>query len=326
MALFAAGFNAWNQLDFNAAPTDTDPEDVWVFSKVLQDEGLERPRAGLCYTLVRGSSGYHVAGTGVAAIDEKDVEQMYTACRAGNDLTLAVVAPVPSLISQDDDVETPRRFIEKYACFQDYKSRSKPTKLPCASPVQQVAAYEAGFLVLYQDGTVATLGDPRYQDCLAREVTEKSPPYELCQVPDLTCLGDPVKHVTAGGYILAALTESSSVYVWGRQSGGMGHRTFNSSFDVSGMPNYCEVYGDKDVQDIALGESHAIALTANGEVCVIGTNSNGQLGLGKSRDFHATAWTKLHLDLPTGHHVTGVAAGPRCSFILTAQKATATII
>lgn len=71
--------------------------------------------------------------------------------------------------------------------------------------------------------------------------------------------------------------------------------------------------------DIALGESHGIALTADKCVYVIGSNANGQLGLGK--DFGiAKSWLKLDFEVPSGWEVVGVEAGPRSSFILTAKE------
>jgi hypothetical protein len=52
MDMYAAGFNAWNQLSFEPRPGDNDePQDFSAFTKVLTDDHLERPRAGLHYTL-----------------------------------------------------------------------------------------------------------------------------------------------------------------------------------------------------------------------------------------------------------------------------------
>ena len=40
-------------------------------------------------------------------------------------------------------------------------------------PVAQVAAFHVGFVILYQDGTVETLGDRRFADCLGRDVDDE---------------------------------------------------------------------------------------------------------------------------------------------------------
>lgn len=109
--------------------------------------------------------------------------------------------------------------------------------------------------------------------------------------------------------MLAALTSGNDLYLWG---GHPGRRTVPA--DVTDEPTPV-VIEDQDIKDICVGESHLIALTTEGEVFVIGDNGNGQLGLPvKSVD----SWTQI-LDLKKGRTIVGVAAGPRCSFIL-AQK------
>lgn len=50
-------------------------------------------------------------------------------------------------------------------------SRQEEQTWPCPSPVKQMAAWDAGWVVLYEDGSVATMGDGRFEDCLGREVT-----------------------------------------------------------------------------------------------------------------------------------------------------------
>ncbi|KAG6039718.1 hypothetical protein E4U41_002157 [Claviceps citrina] len=321
MALYATGFNAWNQLRFGQESRGSEPEDIFTFSNVLTDDALERPRAGLHYTLVRGKSGHHVAGTGFATRNGTNLDHIDTTFVAGNGLTVTVPKTGNSAESQEHDTEAPSQArLVKYASYQDYETGHRPIALPCKTPVQEVAAYAAGFAVLFQDGTVATTGDARYQECLARDITRESAADELELVPDLTSLGDPVKHISASGYVLAALTESGSVYIWGRKSRkahGHGAHVFET---LCAMPNYCEVGDGLDVQDLAVGESHAIALTTDGGVYVIGTNRNGQLGVGQGRDYIAREWICVKPNLPTSHHVVGVAAGPRSSFIVTARQ------
>ena len=143
------------------------------------------------------------------------------------------------------------------------------------------------------------------------------PADEPGRVTELEGLGDPVRQICAGGYTLAALTVGGSIYVWGRQNPGTPNR--GPAFaDLQAFPNYIEVDGDKDVKDFGLGDSHAIALTADGSVYVVGDNGNGQLGI---QDVTCTVWTKLDFAPPQGHEVVGVAAGPRSSFILTKSQA-----
>lgn len=39
--------------------------------------------------------------------------------------------------------------------------------------IAQTAAFHVGFIILYQDGTVETLGDRRFPDCLARDIDDE---------------------------------------------------------------------------------------------------------------------------------------------------------
>ncbi|KAJ4313817.1 hypothetical protein N0V84_009221 [Fusarium piperis] len=151
-----------------------------------------------------------------------------------------------------------------------------------------------------------------------REVDEPSPADVPGLVSDLSDIGEPIKKVVAGGYTLAALTEGGGLYLWGMQSPGSQsrHQAFT---DLSGIPNYVEVDGEKDVQDIALGESHAIALTTDGCVYVVGDNTNGQLGLGSDSKGPVESWLKMTFTPPTDWEIVGVEAGPRSSFIVTAK-------
>ncbi|KAL2680572.1 hypothetical protein Neosp_008174 [[Neocosmospora] mangrovei] len=162
------------------------------------------------------------------------------------------------------------------------------------------------------------MGDPRFGDCLGREVDESSPADVPGLVSDLSDIGEPIKKVAAGGYTLAALTEGGGLYLWGMQSPGSQsrHQAFT---DLSGIPNYVEVDGEKDVQDIALGESHAIALTTDGCVYVVGDNTNGQLGLRSDSKSPVDSWLKVPFNVPPGWDIVGVEAGPRSSFIVTAK-------
>lgn len=128
-------------------------------------------------------------------------------------------------------------------------------------------------------------------------------------------LGDPVRAVAAGGYTVAALSESGALYIWGMVPPGDASKQ-QAIAELNHIPNYIEVDGDKDVKDVAVGESHAIALTTDGHVYAIGHNDDGQLGLGKDTQSSLDSWTKVDLHLPPRHRAVSVAAGPRTSFIL----------
>lgn len=46
-------------------------------------------------------------------------------------------------------------------------------KSATSAPPKQLVAFESGFAILYEDGAVETLGDPRYPECLGRDVTSE---------------------------------------------------------------------------------------------------------------------------------------------------------
>ncbi|KAJ4267288.1 hypothetical protein NW762_003392 [Fusarium torreyae] len=221
-------------------------------------------------------------------------------------------------MAQDLDPLHPAQAIVEYPSFAARNANESTNTWPCKSPVRQIAAYDAGFVILLEDGSVLTCGDPRFRDCLGREVDESSPAHIPSLVPDLNDLGEPIKKVAAGGYTVAALTESGGVYLWGMESPGSYGR--HSPFtDLDAIPNYVEVDGDKDVQDIAVGESHAIALATDGCVYVVGDIAHGQIGLGRDARDPVKSWSKIDFRIPPGWEVVAVEAGLKSSFIVTAK-------
>lgn len=55
MDLYATGFNAWNQLEFDygrpRADATPEPRDFTSFARILSAEVIEPPTSGLSYTL-----------------------------------------------------------------------------------------------------------------------------------------------------------------------------------------------------------------------------------------------------------------------------------
>lgn len=150
-------------------------------------------------------------------------------------------------------------------------------------------------------------------------LTLSSPADQPGEVTDLTTLGDGIQKISAGGYNIAALTESGALYVWGALPSltQCRHHTFPN---ISRIPNYIQVDGEKDVTDVSLGAYHAIALTTDECVYVIGANFNGQLGLGGDVPEAVENWTKVDFKVRQGWEITGVEAGDSSSFIMTAKK------
>lgn len=66
-ALYAAGFNAWGQLQFDPANnqtngTEDEPDDIWTFTRVIQNQEISHVRSPLTYTAVTASNGIILAG------------------------------------------------------------------------------------------------------------------------------------------------------------------------------------------------------------------------------------------------------------------------
>ncbi|PTB63027.1 RCC1/BLIP-II protein [Trichoderma citrinoviride] len=330
MELFATGFNAWNQLSFSQDNLPEEPDDLYGFTKVLSAATIERPVSRLTYTIVRKDGDLILAGHGPS---QHNLERLYASAETATGELLTIVQDPPQ---QDGDPDSNK--LVKHASLSSWSSGANPESVfTCHPKARQIAAFNTGFVILHADGTVSTFGDPRFEACLGRDTDAPNPPPNLPgPVPDLHEIAsaeDPMKHVTAGGSAVAALTTSGSVYVWGSRTLSSSssskaaetphhHRPGHGFTELSSIPNYTEIDGGKDVVDVALGEGHAIALTADGLVYVIGENVNSQLGLGELGRgvWNTSGWLKHRFEAPEGFSIVGVAAGPRSSFILTAKR------
>lgn len=140
-------------------------------------------------------------------------------------------------------------------------------------------------------------------------------PHIVEDLPDPT---DKICKVVAGGYTVGALTEEGHLYAWGMQTPGHAASEKQAIAGLSVVPNYQSIPEegeDEDVADASFGDYHALALTKEGNVYVIGSNKNGQLGLGWDRKHRAECWEKVDLDLGE-YRVKEVVAGPQTSFLI----------
>lgn len=127
---------------------------------------------------------------------------------------------------------------------------------------------------------------------------------------------DKTKKIAAGGYSVAALTVSGHLYAWGMQQPGSASNGRATIPGLTELPNYQPIGDDEDIEDVAFGDGHAIALTTQGDLYVIGENENGQLGLGKELQ-RADAWVRVELEDVLGdYQVEKVVAGPKSSFLI----------
>lgn len=67
------------------------------------------------------------------------------------------------------------QLLVKYSGIESLRARHPLKSWPLTgAAVRTIAAFHAGFVILYQDGTVATTGDARFEDCLGRRVSDQS--------------------------------------------------------------------------------------------------------------------------------------------------------
>ncbi|ENH74053.1 hypothetical protein NW756_008949 [Fusarium oxysporum] len=311
MVLYATGFNAWSQLTFDPSPADEEPDDVFTFTKVLAARFVGLIASEMSYTAVQQDTSWAIAGSSPDQLLHREDNQVFLF-----DSPSAISGDGKVLAVQDSDCSPSNQVIVQYPSLAAWKASKSTDSWPCKASVRQITAYDAGFIIFLEDETVLSCGDPRFRDCLGREVDESCPANEPGIIQDLGDLGEPIKKIAAAGYTAAALTESGGLYLWGMAAPGSQsqHNVFQ---DISELPNYFEVDGDKDVQDIGIGESHAIALTTDGCIYVIGNNTNGQIGLGKDAQDPVSSWSKVDFTPPEGWAIVAVEAGPRSSFIVT---------
>lgn len=195
--------------------------------------------------------------------------------------------------------------------------------LPSLPPITQLVAYATGFAALTAaDSQVWTWGDERYAACLGRELSEPSSALNSIPgfvAPDVVAdLSDlptgPITKLAAGGYVIAALTAGNDLYVWGHASRAAAAGLSGLGVTDEPMPIIIE---DHDIADVAVGEGHVLVLTTSSEVIVIGSNSNGQLGLGSAVK-EVESWTKVSLE--ARGKIVAVAAGLRSSFLVVQAK------
>ncbi len=147
-------------------------------------------------------------------------------------------------------------------------------------------------LELYKNGSVWASGDNFFGQLGDASNTDRGDPVKVSGISN-------VQAIAAGTSHSVALLANGTVWTWGRNSEGQlgdGGSTLQSNVPV-------QVSVISDVQLIASGLGHVLALLGDGTVWAWGDNSSGQLGDG----------TMIGRDLPVKvqnlNNVTGIAAG-----------------
>ncbi|RMY63498.1 hypothetical protein D0863_10502 [Hortaea werneckii] len=156
--------------------------------------------------------------------------------------------------------------------------------------LRQLLAAATTFLLLMEDGSVYSWGDPRHQS-LGRPISGDGA--TGAESPGIIeALGGlKIDKIACGGWLNAALaTEDGALYLWGAAAGPVYEDAIKclSEADpgevvlVDLMSEEGEPAADIDapnVVDVAVGSAHVAAVTEAGHLYVVGANHTGQLGL-----------------------------------------------
>ncbi|KAI6812923.1 hypothetical protein KC332_g14745 [Hortaea werneckii] len=186
--------------------------------------------------------------------------------------------------------------------------------------LRQLLAAATTFLLLMEDGSVYSWGDPRHQS-LGRpingeEATAADSPGIIEALGGLK-----IDKIACGGWLNAALaTEDGALYLWGAAAGPACEHAIKclSEADpgevvlVDLVSEEGEPTGDidaPDVVDVGVGSAHVAAVTEAGHLYVVGANDTGQLGLGIDEAF-SEDWQMV-----TGlRNIRRTICGPRSTF------------
>eukprot|EP00066_Takifugu_rubripes_P008032 XP_003973941.1 PREDICTED: E3 ubiquitin-protein ligase HERC2-like isoform X2 [Takifugu rubripes] len=168
----------------------------------------------------------------------------------------------------------------------------KVVDVACGSgDAQTLAVTENGQVWSWGDGDYGKLGRGGSDGCKTPKLVEK--------LQDL----DIVK-VCCGSQFSVALTKDGQVYTWGK---GDNQRLGHGTDEHVRFPKLLDTLQGKKVVDVAVGSTHCLALTDDGEVHSWGSND-------KLQHFDTLSNKKQPKALPGLKHIVGISCGPGQSF------------
>ena len=189
-------------------------------------------------------------------LPENFLKRIRVACVTDNDSIKALIADC------GDDV---------YAIGKDYNDNSEPFKLDgiCKSGVQGFFFGRGHVIALTDEGNVFAWGQNDRHQC-------GNGGKEYLRMPtQINFYDEKAKSVACGWDHTLVLTESGSVYAWGR------NYTAQCGTGTRDNVKFPEKLIIGKVKAIACGAGHSIALLENSQVYGWGENGDGQLGLGR---------------------------------------------
>jgi alpha-tubulin suppressor-like RCC1 family protein len=146
---------------------------------------------------------------------------------------------------------------------------------PTSEPVA-IAGGGSYTLAALADGSVRAWGENRYGELGIGNRSNRTVPIEVDNL-------DGIVAVAAGEDHSLALSANGLVWAWGRNNNGqLGNGTTSGVFGGETTP--VQVQGVHNIQALAAGSQHSLALKTDGTVWAWGSNFRGKLGTGDTSD------------------------------------------
>ncbi|XP_032188748.1 probable E3 ubiquitin-protein ligase HERC6 isoform X4 [Mustela erminea] len=177
--------------------------------------------------------------------------------------------------------------------------------------LRQAASGERHSLLLLSNGEVHSYGDNSHGQLGRRDVQRQEQPK---RIPALETLR--VDLVSCGKEHSLAVCYKGRVFAWG--AGSEGQLGIGEFKEINLIPRKIKTLADIKIIQVSCGHHHSLALSEDGRLFAWGSNSHGQLGLGKECPSQASPQRVQFLD---GIPLTQVAAGGAHSFALSLSGA-----
>ncbi|XP_059029101.1 probable E3 ubiquitin-protein ligase HERC6 isoform X4 [Mustela lutreola] len=177
--------------------------------------------------------------------------------------------------------------------------------------LRQAASGERHSLLLLSNGELHSYGDNSHGQLGRRDVQRQEQPK---RIPALETLR--VDLVSCGKEHSLAVCYKGRVFAWG--AGSEGQLGIGEFKEINLIPRKIKTLTDIKIIQVSCGHHHSLALSEDGRLFAWGSNSHGQLGLGKECPSQASPQRVQFLD---GIPLTQVAAGGAHSFALSLSGA-----
>ncbi|RMY78039.1 hypothetical protein D0863_00935 [Hortaea werneckii] len=275
---------------------------------------------GLKAYVEEDGSLYWLSGTTWTTSGDDDHPKIGQIALAGNDRVALTFRTAPaSTMCHVVEFETLEKATGWYSDPADKTKHPDKHHMLHGRPRKLLAAATT-FLLLMEDGSVYSWGDPRHQS-LGRPIsgegaTGADSPGIIEAVGGLK-----IDKIACGGWLNAALaTEDGALYLWGAAVSPACEDAIKCLSDagpgevvlVDLVSEECEPAADidaSDIVDVAVGSAHVAAVTEAGHLYVVGANHTGQLGLETDEAF-SEDWQMV----TSLQNVRRTICGPRSTF------------